>query len=143
MLNTMKRRVHNIMLKSCTWWGFPFCFVFCAKKYIFTCTSFLQKYLNKYYGCPKDRCNLMVLKDKLKEMQKFYKLPETGEIDSNTVEIMKKPRCGVPDVANYNFFHRKPQWQKNAITYRSALYSHFSHNPGIGFVDMLEFRKGF
>uniref|UniRef100_A0A8C4ZY64 72 kDa type IV collagenase n=2 Tax=Gadus morhua TaxID=8049 RepID=A0A8C4ZY64_GADMO len=76
------------------------------------------KYLNKYYGCPKDRCNLMVLKDKLKEMQKFYKLPETGEIDSNTVEIMKKPRCGVPDVANYNFFHRKPQWQKNAITYR-------------------------
>ncbi|KAG7263174.1 hypothetical protein CRUP_002204 [Coryphaenoides rupestris] len=76
------------------------------------------KYLNTFYGCPQDRCNLMVLKDTLKEMQKFFKLQETGVIDSNTVEIMKKPRCGVPDVANYNFFHRKPMWQNNAITYR-------------------------
>ncbi|KAG7268034.1 hypothetical protein CRUP_018323 [Coryphaenoides rupestris] len=77
------------------------------------------KYLNTFYGCPQDRCNLMVLKDTLKEMQKFFKLQETGVIDSNTVEIMKKPRCGVPDVANYNFFHRKPMWQNNAITYRA------------------------
>ncbi|CAL8349833.1 unnamed protein product [Merluccius merluccius] len=76
------------------------------------------KYLNRLYGCPEDRCNLMVLKDTLKEMQKFFRLQETGEIDAATVEIMKKPRCGVPDVANYNFFHRKPKWQKNAITYR-------------------------
>uniref|UniRef100_A0AAQ5YHD5 72 kDa type IV collagenase n=1 Tax=Amphiprion ocellaris TaxID=80972 RepID=A0AAQ5YHD5_AMPOC len=75
-------------------------------------------YLNKFYGCPQDRCNLMVLKDTLKKMQKFFSLQETGEIDAKTVEIMKKPRCGVPDVANYNFFHRKPMWQKNDITYR-------------------------
>ncbi|XP_053472980.1 72 kDa type IV collagenase [Ictalurus furcatus] len=75
-------------------------------------------YLNKFYGCPQDRCNLMVLKDTLKKMQKFFSLPETGEIDQNTVEIMKKPRCGVPDVANYNFFPAKPKWQNNEITYR-------------------------
>lgn len=62
----------------------------------------------------------MVLKDTLKKMQKFFSLQETGEIDAKTVEIMKKPRCGVPDVANYNFFHRKPMWQKKDITYRSA-----------------------
>lgn len=62
----------------------------------------------------------MVLKDTLKKMQKFFLLQETGEIDAKTVEIMKKPRCGVPDVANYNFFHRKPMWQKKDITYRSA-----------------------
>lgn len=62
----------------------------------------------------------MVLKDTLKQMQKFFSLQETGEIDAKTVEIMKKPRCGVPDVANYNFFHRKPMWQKKDITYRSA-----------------------
>lgn len=66
----------------------------------------------------------MVLKDTLKKMQKFFSLQETGEIDAKTVEIMKKPRCGVPDVANYNFFHRKPMWQKKDITYRSA-NSHF------------------
>uniref|UniRef100_A0A9J8AAB6 72 kDa type IV collagenase n=1 Tax=Cyprinus carpio carpio TaxID=630221 RepID=A0A9J8AAB6_CYPCA len=75
-------------------------------------------YLNKFYGCPKDRCNLMVLKDTLKKMQNFFALPETGEIDQKTVEIMKKPRCGVPDVANYNFFHRKPKWGQKNVTYR-------------------------
>lgn len=62
----------------------------------------------------------MVLKDTLKKMQKFFSLQETGEIDAKTVETMKKPRCGVPDVANYNFFPRKPMWQKKDITYRSA-----------------------
>ncbi|MEQ2244500.1 72 kDa type IV collagenase, partial [Ilyodon furcidens] len=80
-------------------------------------------YLNKFYGCPQDRCNLMVLKDTLKKMQKFFSLQETGEIDAKTVEIMKKPRCGVPDVANYNFFHRRPKWQKKDITYRILGYT--------------------
>ncbi|KAK6477034.1 72 kDa type IV collagenase-like [Huso huso] len=75
-------------------------------------------YLNKFYGCPQDRCNLMVLKDTLKTMQKFFSLPETGEIDQKTVEVMKKPRCGVPGVANYNFFARRPKWEKMGITYR-------------------------
>uniref|UniRef100_A0A8C8A0D3 72 kDa type IV collagenase n=1 Tax=Oryzias sinensis TaxID=183150 RepID=A0A8C8A0D3_9TELE len=88
------------------------------------CPSFnLQDYLNKFYGCPQDSCNLMVLKDTLKKMQKFFTLPETGEIDAQTVAIMKKPRCGVPDVANYNFFHNKPKWQKKDITYRILGYS--------------------
>nr|XP_057945444.1 72 kDa type IV collagenase [Doryrhamphus excisus] len=81
------------------------------------------RYLNTFYGCPQDRCNLMVLKDTLKKMQKFFSLQETGEVDAKTVEIMKKPRCGVPDVANYNFFHRKPMWQKKDITYRILGYS--------------------
>lgn len=69
----------------------------------------------------------MVLKDTLKKMQKFFSLQETGEIDAKTVEIMKKPRCGVPDVANYNFFHRKPMWQNKDITYRLG-DSHYLHN---------------
>uniref|UniRef100_A0A8C5ERC0 72 kDa type IV collagenase n=1 Tax=Gouania willdenowi TaxID=441366 RepID=A0A8C5ERC0_GOUWI len=59
-------------------------------------------YLNTFYGCPEDNCNLMVLKDTLKKMQKFFTLQETGEIDAKTVEIMKK----------------KPMWQKKDITYR-------------------------
>lgn len=82
------------------------------------CALFFQKYLNTYYGCPKNRCNLFVLKDTLKKMQKFFGLPETGDLDQNTIETMRKPRCGNPDVANYNFFPRKPKWDKNQITYR-------------------------
>uniref|UniRef100_A0A6Q2XMF3 72 kDa type IV collagenase n=1 Tax=Esox lucius TaxID=8010 RepID=A0A6Q2XMF3_ESOLU len=94
-------------------------------------------YLNKFYGCPQDRCNLMVLKDTLKKMQKFFSLQETGEIDPKTVEIMKKPRCGVPDVAEYNFFHRKPMWQKHDITYRIL-----GHSPDLdeGTIDDAFFR---
>ena len=59
-----------------------------------------------------------MLKDTLKKMQKFFGLPQTGELDQSTIETMRKPRCGNPDVANYNFFPRKPKWDKNQITYR-------------------------
>lgn len=78
----------------------------------------MQQYLNTFYGCPKESCNLFVLKDTLKKMQKFFGLPQTGELDQNTIETMRKPRCGNPDVANYNFFPRKPKWENNQITYR-------------------------
>lgn len=82
------------------------------------CVHFFQQYLNTFYGCPKESCNLFVLKDTLKKMQKFFGLPQTGELDQSTIETMRKPRCGNPDVANYNFFPRKPKWDKNQITYR-------------------------
>nr|AAH99241.1 Unknown (protein for MGC:116423) [Xenopus laevis] len=81
------------------------------------------QYLNQFYGCPKEKCHLMVLKDALKKMQSFFGLPETGEFDQNTIETMKKPRCGNPDVANYNFFPRKPKWDKNHLTYRILGYT--------------------
>ncbi|XP_056382277.1 72 kDa type IV collagenase [Hyla sarda] len=82
----------------------------------------VTQYLLKYYGCPKDSC-LMVLKDTLKKMQKFFHIPETGEMDQKTIETMKKPRCGNPDVSNYQFFPRKPKWEKNDITYRILGYT--------------------
>ncbi|KAI2578536.1 MMP2 isoform 7, partial [Pan troglodytes] len=56
-------------------------------------------------------------------MQKFFGLPQTGDLDQNTIETMRKPRCGNPDVANYNFFPRKPKWDKNQITYRIIGYT--------------------
>uniref|UniRef100_A0A8C5PJG1 72 kDa type IV collagenase n=1 Tax=Leptobrachium leishanense TaxID=445787 RepID=A0A8C5PJG1_9ANUR len=82
----------------------------------------VTQYLLKYYGCPKETC-LMELKDTLKKMQKFFKLPQTGELDQNTIETMKKPRCGNPDVSNYQFFPRKPKWEKNQVTYRILGYT--------------------
>lgn len=81
-------------------------------------------YLNKFYGCPKERCDLVVLSDTLKKMQKFFGLRQTGKLDSDTVNMMKKPRCGVPDLANYNFFPQKPKWENNKITYRILGYTH-------------------
>uniref|UniRef100_V9KEA5 72 kDa type IV collagenase n=1 Tax=Callorhinchus milii TaxID=7868 RepID=V9KEA5_CALMI len=81
-------------------------------------------YLNKYYGCPETQCDLATLSATLKKMQKFFGIPQTGKLDSETVDLMKQPRCGVPDLANYNFFPRKPKWENNAVTYRILGYTH-------------------
>lgn len=57
---------------------------------------------------------------KLSEMQKFFGLRITGTLDNNTLEVMKKPRCGVADenIARYSTFGDGLKWKKNTITYR-------------------------
>ncbi|TRY56327.1 hypothetical protein DNTS_031858 [Danionella cerebrum] len=64
-----------------------------------------------------------VLIEKMKEMQQFYGLEVTGKLDRKTLEMMKKPRCGVPDVASFSTFPRKPKWQTNRLTYRIVNYT--------------------
>lgn len=56
----------------------------------------------------------------LRKMQKQLGLEETGELDKATLEAMKQPRCGVPDVANYATFDGDLKWDHNDITYRLA-----------------------
>ncbi|KAI5614233.1 stromelysin-2 precursor, partial [Silurus asotus] len=59
----------------------------------------------------------------LKQMQKFFGLEVTGKLDTNTIEVMKQPRCGVPDVSNYEHFWGTPRWKKQTITYRITEYT--------------------
>ncbi|XP_063045289.1 collagenase 3-like [Engraulis encrasicolus] len=59
---------------------------------------------------------------KLKEMQQFFGLRVTGALDSETLEAMKKPRCGVPDMAAYTTFGAH-KWQNNDLTYRIENYT--------------------
>lgn len=54
----------------------------------------------------------------LKRMQKQLGLEDTGVLDEATLEAMKQPRCGVPDVANYATFEGDLKWDHNDITYR-------------------------
>lgn len=54
----------------------------------------------------------------LKKMQKQLGLQETGELDEATVDAMKQPRCGVPDVGNYKTFEGDPKWENQDVTYR-------------------------
>ncbi|XP_016125108.1 collagenase 3-like [Sinocyclocheilus grahami] len=56
-------------------------------------------------------------------MQKFFGLRVTGKLNKETVAVMKKPRCGVPDVAAYSTFGDKPKWQTNELTYRIVNYT--------------------
>ncbi len=58
------------------------------------------------------------LSDKMKEMQKFFGLKVTGKLNKETLGVMKKPRCGVPDVGAYATFGGKFKWQTNELTYR-------------------------
>ncbi|KAL2095334.1 hypothetical protein ACEWY4_010053 [Coilia grayii] len=59
----------------------------------------------------------------LSEMQRFFKLKVTGVLDSETLEVMKKPRCGVPDVARYSTFGQDLKWRTNKLTYRIVNYT--------------------
>lgn len=55
---------------------------------------------------------------KLKEMQKFFGLPVTGKLSPQIVELMQKPRCGVPDVAKYSLMPDSPKWHSREVTYK-------------------------
>ncbi|NP_034939.2 stromelysin-1 preproprotein [Mus musculus] len=89
----------------------------------------LQKYLENYYGLAKDVKQFIKKKDsslivkKIQEMQKFLGLEMTGKLDSNTMELMHKPRCGVPDVGGFSTFPGSPKWRKSHITYRIVNYT--------------------
>lgn len=54
---------------------------------------------------------------KVKEMQLFFGLNGTGVLDAETLEVMRSPRCGVPDVEEYSHI-QGTRWYKNVITYK-------------------------
>lgn len=55
---------------------------------------------------------------KLSEMQEFFGLKVTGTLDAETLEMMKQPRCAVPDVAAYTDGSSVNKWETNKLTYR-------------------------
>ncbi|KAK0592493.1 hypothetical protein LWI29_020214 [Acer saccharum] len=69
-----------------------------------------------------------LLESAIKTYQQSYRLNVTGILDSNTINQMMKPRCGVPDhvvnghkslhnVAHYQFIPGTPRWSKSHLTY--------------------------
>ncbi len=94
----------------------------------------LQRYLTNFgyldstvldtYGVPRDRAAAPAAKDgtfdqntvqALKRYQEFHGLSVTGELDEASRELMSKPRCGFPDVAEYVLQGNK--WNKTALNY--------------------------
>ncbi|XP_036758670.2 interstitial collagenase [Manis pentadactyla] len=89
----------------------------------------VQKYLENYYNLKSDgkqierRRNSGPVVEKLKQMQEFFGLEVTGKPDAETLNKMKEPRCGVPDVAQFVLTPGNPQWKDTNLTYRIENYT--------------------
>ncbi|XP_057605395.1 matrilysin [Hippopotamus amphibius kiboko] len=82
-----------------------------------------QDYLKRFYQSDSKTRDPDSLEAKIKQMQKFFHLPITGTLSSRIIEIMQKPRCGVPDVAEYSLFPDRPKWTSKVVTYRIMSYT--------------------
>lgn len=85
----------------------------------------MQGYLRRFYNLqqkegsePRRQArSTLVMEEKVREMQRFFGLKETGRLNRRTLRVMREPRCGVPDVDNYSFYPNKPKWKNGTITY--------------------------
>ncbi|XP_036450712.1 collagenase 3-like [Colossoma macropomum] len=90
-----------------------------------------KNYLKKLYNMKEEHTrsarstdhSVSEMSEKLREMQEFFGLKVTGTLDSETLEVMKKPRCGVPDVAAYAVVPGYYKWKTNQLTYRIKNYT--------------------
>ncbi|NWJ10991.1 MMP3 protein, partial [Crypturellus undulatus] len=88
-----------------------------------------QKYLEDFYDFKEEKSslfksrNLNPMSEKIREMQSFFGLEVTGQLNSQTLNMMKQPRCGIPDVRSYSTFPLSPKWNKEDVTYRILNYT--------------------
>ncbi|XP_018548146.1 collagenase 3a [Lates calcarifer] len=92
--------------------------------------NFAEGYLKKFFNLtdetgPTVRRGISPVSRKLAEMQRFFGLKITGALDAETMAMMKKPRCGVPDtkIADFSTFGNNLKWKKNSLTYRIENYT--------------------
>ncbi|XP_063807601.1 matrix metalloproteinase-18-like [Pseudophryne corroboree] len=91
--------------------------------------KFAEEYLKKFYdlqsngGRQSRKESNRQFAEKISEMQKFFGLEVTGQLDSNTLEVMQQPRCGFVDVGEFSTFPGKPTWKKRDLTYRILNYT--------------------
>ena len=82
---------------------------------------FLQKYLTEYHYISPSKSGNHDVGKAVKKFQKFFHLPETGKVDEDTMNAMKKPRCGDPDVeeeaSRFKRFDAARSWSKTNFTY--------------------------
>nr|XP_049581080.1 uncharacterized protein LOC125971944 [Syngnathus scovelli] len=86
------------------------------------------EYLKHYYDLREEPAGSwkqsgLSFASKLKDMQTFFGLNVTGRLDRDTLQVMRKPRCGVPDSAEYSSHIQGARWNKKLITYRIGRYT--------------------
>ncbi|XP_016062204.1 PREDICTED: neutrophil collagenase isoform X1 [Miniopterus natalensis] len=89
----------------------------------------VENYLENFYQLPKDlfqskrKNSTSMVVEKLKEMQRFFGLAVTGKPNEETLEMMQRPRCGVPDISDFSLTPGYPRWQHKNLTYRIISYT--------------------
>ncbi|KFQ16528.1 Stromelysin-1, partial [Leptosomus discolor] len=81
-----------------------------------------KAYLDKFFPILKKTKSLS-FEERIKEMQRFFHLTVTGKLNAETEQIMKQPRCGVADIADYKTFPGNPRWKKTHLTYKIVNYT--------------------
>lgn len=81
-----------------------------------------QEYLYRYGYTPGAELSEdgQSLRRALLRLQRRLSLPETGELDSTTLNAMRAPRCGVPDLGRFQTFEGELKWHHHNITYWCA-----------------------
>ncbi|XP_028262646.1 matrix metalloproteinase-19 [Parambassis ranga] len=89
-------------------------------------TAYLRQYgyLNDNTD-PQDPHYLEEVIEALRVFQRVNDLPPTGEIDEATLDVMRKPRCGLEDPFNKKFhkYRVMGRWRKRSLTYRIYNYT--------------------
>ncbi|XP_060035608.1 macrophage metalloelastase-like [Erinaceus europaeus] len=90
--------------------------------------EFANEYLANFYGLKTERQPESIsevaenmMENKIQEMQRFFALNVTGQLDAPTLNMMHRPRCGVPDVQHFSI--APGRWKKRLITYRINNYT--------------------
>ena len=78
-------------------------------------------YIPKSEDGTKNLVDETALNEAVKDFQTFAGLDPTGELDSETIELMKTPRCGKEDKLS-NFEITRSKWRKKSLTYRIFSY---------------------
>ncbi|XP_023125508.2 matrix metalloproteinase-15-like [Amphiprion ocellaris] len=106
----------------------------------FSAESWLRKfgYLSQASSQMSTMQSAQILSKAISDMQRFYGLEVTGEMDAATVTAMRRPRCGLPDrnadelvdgARKKRYALTGQQWDKDHITY-SIMNQHIPSSLG-------------
>lgn len=64
-----------------------------------------------------------IIKSILIHFKAYGHIPVTGKIDEYTLALIKRPRCGVPDIPSGHKRHKRyallsTKWEKNHLTWK-------------------------
>ena len=81
---------------------------------------FVQKYLNEYGYVSFSRSGNHDVSTAIRMFQEYFGLRVSGILDASTVNLMKKPRCGVPDAnegVRMQRYATLGKWSKTNLNY--------------------------